>query len=106
MATSKIKKPYSTLTYTDSTTGIIFYKTNGIVEINLESSSIPHTYSAGDKICDIDADYLPAKQFSFREALANVRLTVARGTGGNGLYATEAITGSNIRGHAVYTAQQ
>lgn len=103
MATGKIKKPYSTITYTDSTTGIIFYKTNGIAEINLESSSVPRTYSVGEKICDIPDDYLPLKQFSFRETLSNVRLTVARGSGGNGLYATEAVTG-NIRGHVVYTA--
>lgn len=103
MATSKIQKPYYTDTYTDNTTGIVFYKTNGMVEICLETSSLPTTYSSGDKICDISDAYLPAKQFSFREVLNNKRIIVARGEGGNGLYANEAISG-NIRGHAIYTA--
>ena len=104
MASSKIWSGDKHSYYKDNSTGIEFWKTNGVITINLESSTLSGTtYAANTKIIDIPEAFLPrGNGFSFRESLRNTRLTVANTTTRKGLYAEESTEGYNVRGGVTY----
>lgn len=104
MASSKIPLGNRYDFYHDNSTGIYFYKTNGVVTIDLERSTLSGmTYNSGDKIADIPDTFLPrGNGISFREALRGTRLFVTNTTSRKGLYAEESTGGYNIRGGVTY----
>lgn len=104
MGNSKIPSGDKYSYYKDNSTGIEFWKTNGVITISLETSTLSGTtYAADTKIVDIPEAFLPrGTGFSFRETLRNTRLSVSNTTTRKGLYTVESTEGYNVRGGVTY----